>query len=403
MMQVYSLFLWLHSTVRGVLRFPDAGFDLRWPVTLQQCDASFPKLARAQVASGGYRHCLWRLKRHLLDDMNCTAITPNNEMYVESRDLRISYNACANFKDFFKKAYDFSLRPSQMTVSDKSFQRFWQDFVERQLQVLDGGFTQGVPKELLQDPLVFANSTPEIVEYHTEALIKRVSAWYTGPRRLTLLRIAVAASLRLQLLLENLSMSLLVNHLLGNLVRNSLIDGHDYVKQLYGDVRRVFTFRDLGPKRWDVLCYLVDRLSEGGTRQIKMAEIGVDTANVSSRLLARYPQTLQLHVGIDPYGNKGNRTNGDEAYAYTMQRLAEFGQRSLLLRNFSEDAAQLFEEHFFDLVFLDARHDHDSVALDIMAWFPRVRRPGGILAGHDFQWQYPGLPMVPDIRIFDRW
>merc|ERR1712048_40303 len=57
-------------------------------------------------------------------------------------------------------------------------------------------------------------------------------------------------------------------------------------------------------------------------------------------------------------------------------------------------AAALADEDPFDLVFLDARHDFDAVTTDILAWWPKVRRPGGVLCGHDFQWQYPGLPMA---------
>lgn len=36
-----------------------------------------------------------------------------------------------------------------------------------------------------------------------------------------------------------------------------------------------------------------------------------------------------------------------------------------------------------DLVFLDAAHDYASVAADIEAWLPKVRK-GGILCGHDY-------------------
>jgi len=41
-----------------------------------------------------------------------------------------------------------------------------------------------------------------------------------------------------------------------------------------------------------------------------------------------------------------------------------------------------------DLVFLDANHSAAAVAADIAAWLPTVR-PGGVLAGHD--WQQPSV------------
>lgn len=44
----------------------------------------------------------------------------------------------------------------------------------------------------------------------------------------------------------------------------------------------------------------------------------------------------------------------------------------------------------FDLVFIDALHDYDSVYEDIRLWWPHVK-VGGILAGHDFNHQWPGV------------
>jgi hypothetical protein len=43
-----------------------------------------------------------------------------------------------------------------------------------------------------------------------------------------------------------------------------------------------------------------------------------------------------------------------------------------------------------DLVFIDARHDYDSVLEDIRLWWPKVRT-GGMLCGHDFNHKWPGV------------
>ena len=49
----------------------------------------------------------------------------------------------------------------------------------------------------------------------------------------------------------------------------------------------------------------------------------------------------------------------------------------------SIDAAELFSDGHFDLVFLDATHRSSAVAKDIKAWMPKIKKDG-ILAGHDF-------------------
>lgn len=44
----------------------------------------------------------------------------------------------------------------------------------------------------------------------------------------------------------------------------------------------------------------------------------------------------------------------------------------------------------FDVVFIDALHDYDSVMQDISLWWPLVRE-GGFICGHDYQHKFPGV------------
>jgi hypothetical protein len=121
------------------------------------------------------------------------------------------------------------------------------------------------------------------------------------------------------------------------------------------------------------------------------AEIGVKQGNYSDELLTNW-RGAEL-VSIDPwlsadpdeYVDRSNVSQDefDSYYQQTCERLARHGSRSTIWRLTSVEAAEKVADHSFDFVYIDARHDYDSVLEDLEAWCTKVR-PGGILAGHDY-------------------
>jgi hypothetical protein len=56
----------------------------------------------------------------------------------------------------------------------------------------------------------------------------------------------------------------------------------------------------------------------------------------------------------------------------------------------SAETANKFADGSLDFVFIDANHEYEAVAKDIDAWRPKLTEHG-ILAGHDFTLDYPGV------------
>lgn len=121
------------------------------------------------------------------------------------------------------------------------------------------------------------------------------------------------------------------------------------------------------------------------------AEIGVNRGKFSARLLARWRGAHLL--SIDPwtsappgeYVDLANvaQSEQDARYEAVRANLGRYGDRSSVWRMTSAEAADRVPPHSLDFVYIDARHDYDSVREDLVLWHRRVR-PYGVLAGHDY-------------------
>lgn len=121
------------------------------------------------------------------------------------------------------------------------------------------------------------------------------------------------------------------------------------------------------------------------------AEVGVREGTYSHYLLTHWRgaklYSIDAWTESPGYFYSGDaptpQAEHDMVYQKTVAMLAPFGARSVILRQWSLDAAEQFRDGALDFCFIDAAHEYENVKRDLAAWYPKVRR-GGILAGHDY-------------------
>jgi hypothetical protein len=137
-----------------------------------------------------------------------------------------------------------------------------------------------------------------------------------------------------------------------------------------------------------------------------LAEIGVDTGALASRVLLTFPDQVSEYHCVDPwvvYGEWADRPLWDyektqdhwEKKYEAVVRLASQFSKIRIHRTRSVDAAGLFADGYFDLIYLDDVHDFPNAINDIYVWLPKIK-DNGILAGHDYYSRFIGYIRAVD-------
>ena len=129
------------------------------------------------------------------------------------------------------------------------------------------------------------------------------------------------------------------------------------------------------------------------------AELGVWEGRTFLYVVENCPQ-LTL-VGVDIWAtqpdNEGPETWENwqhEEYEKDVRKKAkQFGERAVVIKDWTVAAADQIEDASLDFIFVDADHSTEAVRADIKAWWPKVKDTGWIL-GHDINW--PTVRVVAD-------
>jgi predicted O-methyltransferase YrrM len=130
-------------------------------------------------------------------------------------------------------------------------------------------------------------------------------------------------------------------------------------------------------------------------------ELGVQKGEFAAHMLAGWPSCTRYYL-VDLWAHQDNYkdwANVDTAaqegnLQKARAKLQTWEPKLVWLRNFTTDAARTMHERV-DFVYVDARHDYCGVMEDLQAWWPLLK-PGGIIAGHDYEDAHDVQRMTPD-------
>jgi len=121
-------------------------------------------------------------------------------------------------------------------------------------------------------------------------------------------------------------------------------------------------------------------LSLGGRRAV---EIGVHLGEHAGMILNR--TAIDILYLVDPWSDEfySRKYKGNERYRICKKNLRKYGNRVNFIRDVSTSAVNLFPDHFFSFVYIDAQHQYEYIVEDLRIWWPKCKY-GGIFAGHDY-------------------
>lgn len=137
-----------------------------------------------------------------------------------------------------------------------------------------------------------------------------------------------------------------------------------------------------------------------------VGEIGVDNGDYSEKILETCtPIKLEL---IDLWGT--NRYNNDKFLNVSNKFAEQINNEEIsITRMKSTEAADCFEDNYFDWIYLDTDHSYQTTIQELYAYEDKVKKKGYI-AGHDYamgnwnkQYKYGVIEAVAEFCVEENW
>lgn len=118
-----------------------------------------------------------------------------------------------------------------------------------------------------------------------------------------------------------------------------------------------------------------------------ICELGVWAGGGIKNFIKCNPNLL---IGVDCWDQTNDTRTGDgigdnqlkSFYRDCLKLMIEYPQVKYI-KSYTNDYVDIFDDGFFDFLYVDACHAYDTCKADLNHWFPKVKS-GGILAGHDY-------------------
>lgn len=134
-------------------------------------------------------------------------------------------------------------------------------------------------------------------------------------------------------------------------------------------------------------------------------EIGVKKGIFSKEILENTNLYMYLldawryfDSGYIDIANAENQTQ-IKRMGFTVNHLLSFEGRFTIIRDTSENGSKIFQNNFFDFVYIDGNHSYKECLKDLELWYPKLKS-GGIFSGHDYTNRPPSIEVKRAVDEF---